>query len=256
MYNENSCLIADSHGIILISEVYMNVIKRVPLQSEIIEYIKQYIEKNNLRNGDKLPSQVELIKILGVSRSSIREAIKTLEAKNVLEVVNGRGVFVKDGSLNAISAEIEFGREKESLLELLEVRRVLEKEIIHLVIQNATEEELDEIEKILKVIMDKYHRGERQNIEDKQFHIAIHNSCHNRIMKQLINSIDELLNKLWEFPLGMKDPFTDTMPLHEELFKNIRERNVKKAQAINDKIIGMIYKDVKSANQKVYKTNE
>jgi hypothetical protein len=67
-------------------------------------------------------------------------------------------------------------------------------------------------------------------------------------MNQLIHSIDELLNKLWEFPLGMKDPFTETIPLHEELFINIRKRNVKKAQAVNDKIISMIYKDVKSAN--------
>lgn len=226
----------------------MSTIKRLPLQSEIIEFIKQYIEKNNLKNGDRLPSQSELIEILGVSRSSIREAIKTLEAKNVLEVANGKGIFVKDGSSNIISAEIEFGKEKESILELLEARRILEKEIIHLVIQNATEEELDEIEKILKVLMEKYHRGEKQNIEDRQFHIAINNSCHNRIMNQLIDSINELLNKLWEFPLGMKDPFTETIPLHEELFINIRKRNVKKAQAVNDKIISMIYKDVKSAN--------
>lgn len=185
---------------------------------------------------------------MGVSRSSIREAIKTLEAKNVLEVANGKGVFVKDGSSNTISAEIEFGKEKESILELLEARRILEKEIIHLVIQNATEEELDGIEEILKVLMEKYHRGVKQNVEDRQFHMAIYNSCHNRIMIQLIDSIDGLLNKLWEFPLGMKDPFTDTIPLHEDLFINIRKRNVKKAQAINDKIISMIYRDVKSAN--------
>ena len=121
----------------------MSTIKRVPLQSEIIEFIKQYIDKNNLRSGDRLPSQGELVELLGVSRSSIREAIKTLEAKDALEVVNGKGIFVKDGSSNSISAQIEFGKEKEAILELLEVRRILEKEIIRLVIQNATEEELD-----------------------------------------------------------------------------------------------------------------
>ena len=121
----------------------MSTIKRVTLQTEIIEFIKEYIDKNNLKSGDRLPSQAELMELLGVSRSSVREAIKTLEAKNALEVINGKGVFVKDGSSNSISAQIEFGKEKESILELLEVRKVLEKEILRLVIQNATEEEVE-----------------------------------------------------------------------------------------------------------------
>lgn len=225
----------------------MSSIKRLPLQSEIIEFIKQYIEKNDLKSGDKLPSQAELMNLLGVSRSSLREAIKTLEAKNILAVVNGKGIFVRDGSPNIISAQVEFRKEKESILELLEARRLLEREIIHLVIQNASEKELDEIESILKIVMDKYRRGEKQNAEDWQFHLAIYNCCHNRIMNQLILSIDGLLKKLWDFPLGMEDPFTDTMPLHEELFGGIRKRDVRKAQAVNDKIIHMVYEAVKNA---------
>lgn len=224
----------------------MSYLKRLPLQSEIIQYIKQYIDDNDLKSGDRLPSQAELMELIGVSRSSIREAIKTLEAKDILEVKNGKGIFVKDESANTISAQIELGKEKETILELLEARKILEREIIHLVIQNATEEELDEIEKILNIIMDKYNRGEKQNIEDRQFHLAIYNSCHNRIMNQLILSIDNLLKRLWEFPLGMEDPFTETMPLHRDLFNSIRKRNVKSAVSINDKIINMMYRDIKS----------
>lgn len=222
-------------------------IKRTPLQSDIIEFIKQYIEDNNLKKGDKLPSQERLVEMMGVSRSSLREAVKTLEAKNILQVVNGKGIYVADSSPNIISAQIEFRKEKESILELLEARKVLERSILHLVIQNASDEELDEIEKILNVVMDKYRRGEKQNKEDRQFHLAIYNSCHNSIMQQLISSIDSLLSKLFDFPLGMEDPFTSTIPLHKELFDSIRERNVRKAQAVNDKIINMMYKEVREA---------
>lgn len=225
----------------------MRPIKRTQLQSQIIEFIKQYIDENKLKSGDRLPSQEELINLMGVSRSSLREAIKTLEAKDILEVLNGKGIFIKNGSTNIISAQIEFRKEKESILELLEARRILEREIIHLVILNATEEELDEIGKILKVIMDKYHKGEKQNNSDKKFHLEIYNSCHNRIMNQLILSIYNLLENLWDFPLGMKDPFTKTMPLHEELYNCIRKRNVKKAQHINDKLIAMLCEDIKNA---------
>ena len=95
--------------------------------------------------------------------------------------------------------------------------------------------------------MDKYRRGEKQNKDDRQFHLAIYNSCHNRIMTQLILSIYNLLDKLWDFPLGMEDPFTETMPLHEELFDCIKKRKVRKAQNVNDKIIGMLCEDIRSA---------
>lgn len=225
----------------------MSSIKRMPLQSEIIEFVKQYIDKNKLKSGDKLPSQAELVNMLGVSKSSLREAIKTLEAKNILEVLNGKGIYVKDSSPNIISAQIEFRKEKESFLELLEARRILEREILHLVIQNATEDELNEVEEILKILMDKFNKGEKQNAEDRQFHLAIYNCCHNRVMNSLILSVYGLLQKIWDYPLGMNDPFTETIPLHEELFNSIRKRNVKKAQAINDKIINMLCKDVMSA---------
>lgn len=223
------------------------VIKRVSLQSEIIEFIKNYVEEKNLRSGDKLPSQNELIEMLGVSRTSLREAIKTLEAKNFLQVVNGKGIFLKNASSDILYTQIEFKKEKESILELLEVRRILEREIMSLVIKNATEEELDKIEKILNIVMEKYNKGEKQNKEDKEFHLAIYKFCHNKIMYQLILSIEDMLSKLWDFPLGLEDPFIDTIPLHRDLFNCIRKRDVKKAQAVNDKILHMMCDEVKNA---------
>lgn len=225
----------------------MTLIKRVPLQSEIIEFIKNYVEENNLKSGDRLPSQNELIEMLGVSRTSLREAVKTLEAKNFLEVLNGKGIFLKNASSDILYTQIEFKKEKESILELLEVRRIIEKEIMSLIVKNATEEELDEIEKILNVVMDKYNKGEKQNKEDKEFHLAIYKFCHNKIMYQLIFSIEDMLSKLWNFPLGLEDPFIDTIPLHKELFDNIRKRDIKKAQAVNDKILNMMCNEVKKA---------
>lgn len=58
-----------------------NVISRTPLQIEIIQYIKDYIKKNNLHSGDCLPSQAKLCEMMRVSRPALREAVKTLEAR-------------------------------------------------------------------------------------------------------------------------------------------------------------------------------
>ena len=64
-------------------------IKRTPLQSEIIRYIQEYIEENRLEAGERLPSQGQLIQMMGVSRTSLREAMKTLEAREIIKVKNG-----------------------------------------------------------------------------------------------------------------------------------------------------------------------
>lgn len=219
-------------------------IRRIPLQSEIIKFIREYIESHHLQSGDRLPSQEKLIEMMGVSRTALREAIKTLEARNILEIVNGKGVYVQDSSLQDLLTQLEFTKEKELLLEVLEARKILEREIVTLVVKNITDEELANLENILDIIMDKYNRGEHQNVEDKKFHYMVYEYSHNRIMQQLILSISGAMEKLWEFPLNMDSPFTETMPTHVDFYKALKHRDLKMAQYYNDKILDRMIKDV------------
>ena len=219
-------------------------IKRMPLQYEIITYIQDYIQDHELKAGDRLPSQAEMIEMMGVSRTALREAIKTLEAKEVLEVRNGRGVYVKENFADALSNQVNFTKEKETMIELLEVRRALEREMIRMIVERSTEEELDELGSIVKVLMEKYYRGERQNKEDKQFHDKLYEMSHHKTIQQLIQFLSENMSKFWEFPLDMKDPFTNTIPLHEDLYHALRERDIKKARQINTKILNMEIKEI------------
>ena len=79
----------------------VNKIKRTSLQSEIIRFILDYIREHDLNPGDKLPSQENLLAMMGVSRTSLREAMKTLEARGIPEIQNGKGAYV--GGLVAVS---------------------------------------------------------------------------------------------------------------------------------------------------------
>ena len=108
-------------------------IQRTSLQSEIIRYIQNYIQENGLKPGDRLPSQEKLIEMMGVSRTSLREAMKTLEARNVLEAKNGKGIYVGRQEVNDLLRLIDFAKEKELLLDTLEVRKILEREILRMV---------------------------------------------------------------------------------------------------------------------------
>ena len=221
-------------------------IQRTSLQSEIIRYIQNYIQENGLKPGDRLPSQEKLIEMMGVSRTSLREAMKTLEARNVLEAKNGKGIYVGSQEVNDLLRLIDFAKEKELLLDTLEVRKILEREILRMVIHSATREELEELGAITRVLMAKFRRGEQQTAEDKKFHYTIYRLSHNQVMYQLILSISGVMDKFWEFPLNMEDPFLESLPLHEELYNAICEKNVKKAQAINEKLLDAVYRDIRN----------
>lgn len=222
-----------------------NKIHRTSLQLEIIRYIQSYIEENDLKAGDKLPSQEKLLEMMGVSRTSLREAMKTLEARNVLKVCNGKGVYVNEKQDNAFLTLIDFTKEKGNLLEALEIRRILEHEIIRMVIQRATNEELEELGEITGILMKKYLNGERHAMEDKKFHNMIYRLSHSEVMYQLILSIRHIMDQFWQYPLDMEDPFLASTPLHKTLYEAICERNVKKAQSINEQLLNIVFEEIK-----------
>lgn len=220
--------------------------KKMPLQSEIIRFIQNYITENNLKEGDKLPSQERLIGMIGVSRTSLREAVKTLEARGVVTVLNGKGIYIAGNPSDALQFTLDMTEQKESLLELVEIRRALEREILRLAVQKVTDQELAELGVLKDILLAKYYRGEEQSTEDWQFHQMIYSFAHNKTMTHLISTILEGFEIFWKHPLDMKDPFTETIPLHGELYNALCQRNVKLAQTINDEILDRVYTDIQN----------
>ena len=215
-------------------------IKRVSLQSEIIKYIQSYIEEHDLKEGDRLPSQGQFIEMMQVSRTALREAVKTLEA----EVKNGKGIFVgcRRRKATALESLIGFTMERESLIEALEARRAMETELMAMVVRNATDQEMDELGELTEVLM-------KNTEEDKAFHEKIYLMCHNKVFYAVLKVLDEYTDRLWQFPLDIEDPFKASMPYHEMLYQALRERDIKKAQKINNKLLDCVYDDIAIAHQ-------
>ena len=220
--------------------------KKATLQSEIIRFIQNYITENQLKQGDKLPSQEQLIAMIGVSRTSLREAVKTLEAKGIVTVLNGKGIYIAGAHHEALQVTLDMTEQKESLLELVDIRRALEREIIRLAVQKATDQDLAELGKVKDILLAKYYRGEDQAAEDWQFHCMLYSFAHNRTMTKLITGILEAFEVFWNHPLDMPDPFTETIPLHETLYNALCQRNVRLAQTINDEILDRVRTDIQN----------
>jgi DNA-binding FadR family transcriptional regulator len=152
--------------------------------------VKTYILDNHLRPGDPLPSETELSRQLDVSRNSVREAVKVLESQGVIEIRRGTGLFVHQFSFGSLLERMQYGVlfDLNELIELIEVRRVLEHGVIEVGLSEMTQEHADKLAGIVEQMHLRQERGEIILEEDRTFHNLLFESLGNRTLLELIDS--------------------------------------------------------------------
>jgi GntR family transcriptional regulator, transcriptional repressor for pyruvate dehydrogenase complex len=168
------------------------------LYEQIVGQIEESIRKGELTAGSQLPAERDLAKQFGVSRTAVREAIKALQEKGLVDAFPGRGTFVTNGVPNAMRRSLDKlvnSGEEEGRAYLVEVRDILEPEIAALAAVRADEEDLAAMREAVK-IMDAASRDSDAYIEaDLDFHLALAEAAANPIVLSLIDSIVGLLRE-------------------------------------------------------------
>lgn len=154
-------------------------------------YTRIVVEKL-FRPGEKLPNELEWSAELGVSRATLREAIRALSTQGVLEVRRGKGTFVSRRVEEIGDSGFDrLDRVRVQLRDLFELRRIFEPQVARLACRRATEEELAEIlargEAVERCILE----GRDRTQADRAFHAAIVRASHNEFMVRLMPVIDE-----------------------------------------------------------------
>jgi len=152
----------------------------------------QIVAEGQMAPGDKLPNELDLSQALGVSRTTLREAIRTLTAQGVLEVRRGRGTFVSQ----RVEEIDDFGfgqldRSRSQLRELFEVRAIFEPEMAALACVRATAEELADILARGEAVERCIRAGEDRTQSDRDLHAAIVRATHNEFMMRLLPIISQ-----------------------------------------------------------------
>ena len=124
------------------------IVQSSRLYEQIVKQIEDSIERGDLKEGDQLPAERELALQFGVSRTAVREAVKALREKGLVEAYPGRGTFITSETSNSI--RLTFDRmiksgPRDGTLHLVEVREILEPEIAALAAKRVTEENLNEL---------------------------------------------------------------------------------------------------------------
>jgi DNA-binding FadR family transcriptional regulator len=163
--------------------------ERPILSRSIQDLIRNYILGRNLRPGDPLPPQGKLASDLGVSRNSVREAVRALESLGILEVRHGTGLFVRSANLDAVLDVLSYNLAFEplSLLDLLRIRRLLESSIISEVAQRIQQEDLEACRGILKEWESNVNAGLSFTEQERLFHETLYRGIGNQLIVDLID---------------------------------------------------------------------
>lgn len=167
-------------------------IKNKLLAEQIEEEIFQYILNTPFNVGDKLPNEFELGEHFGVGRSTIREAVKQLISKGVLEVRRGSGTYV----VNTMPVDLDplglqgLADKMTLALDLVEVRLLLEPGMAEMAARNATEEDIKELTDLCDTVERKIREGEDYIRDDIAFHTCVAECSKNKVVEQLIPVID------------------------------------------------------------------
>ena len=179
-------------------KIVYKLVRTSRLYEQIVQQIEESIVKGDLKAGDQLPAERDLAQRFGVSRTAVREAVKALREKGLVEAYSGRGTFITDGTTHAVRQSLDLMvkiGQPEGSTHLAEVRAILEPEIAALAAARIQEPELATMREAVAA-MDRAGQDPETYIEaDLDFHLALAEGAANPLILSLLDSIVGLLRE-------------------------------------------------------------
>ena len=210
-------------------------LNKTNLYEEILKEIIRLIKKESWKSGEKIPGEIALAEAFGVSRNSIREALKALELSGIIIAKAGKGTFLSDNVFNNIRRmELTWAlRDTHSLEELVQTRFIVEPELVALAAQNANSNDIREMNEIIEKTIEVVKNDKYTIEEGMKFHLRMIKASKNNILTKFMNSIvDELcVHRLLRVKEYIdKDQIFKEMKEHSFLVKLIEHGEVEKAR--------------------------
>jgi len=172
-------------------------IKQEKISTKIAEQIKTLINSGELKPGDALPPERELVKVFSVSRASLREALNTLAGMGFLEMSQQHRTIVKSLASGRITDPLHhlLQEDIQTVFELIEVRKAVETWSAYHAAKRATADDIARLEKSVESMQLKIEQGISVVEDDANFHLAISEATHNKIQTHLMFSIYDILKE-------------------------------------------------------------
>jgi DNA-binding FadR family transcriptional regulator len=205
---------------------------------EIIQIFKDKVVSGELRPGDKMPTETELMEQLGLSRTPIREAIKILEAIGIIEIKRGEGMFVRRTALNMNLNPLIMGMILQSgnVKALIEFRQYFEHMIIEVAWEHYSAQEYERLVLACNELADSLNLDTKAWIEmDLQFHYLVLEMTHNSFIIEIGKTVYELFRGKME-NIDRKIARENTLVTHKLYLKVLKDKNEKDFERLKRKI--------------------
>ena len=208
------------------------VVRKNKVYEEVAQQIERLILKK-LRPGDKLPSERELAEMLKVSRSSIRDAIRGLELRGLVEPRQGAGTIVREIAAEPLASPFASAlkRRKEMVSELLDFRKMLEPPLAARAATHASADEISEMEEILQRQDAKQSQGEPAVAEDAEFHYSVALASGNSVVLKVLDIIMDLLRDTRERSLQVEGRPQRSLAGHRRILAAIKRHDAEAAKS-------------------------
>jgi GntR family transcriptional repressor for pyruvate dehydrogenase complex len=228
-------------------------VKKEKIPQSIVVQFRQNLMEGRLIPGQRLPSEIKLAEMFGVSRSSLREAMQTLEGMGMIERRKRGGTTIRQITLEDLVGIYTPKSEDETLFDLLETREVLEVSVVQLAVRRASTEELEELEKLIVWMEEEPEQAARADI---LFHIALARISQNQVMTNIIKSLKEIMFKLQDktffYPGRLQEIITEHRLIlnaikakDEQLAQECMRQHLNKANHILEKVNHILEKELK-----------
>ncbi len=217
-----------------LSDMFKSVGTSQLLSHKVEEKIEAAIADGRFAIGDKLPSEMELCKQFGVSRTVMREALRMLSARRLVRIEKGRGIFVATPSVASVSDPmalyLHLNRGANHALDVVHARQLIEPPIAAEAARRHTEEDAERIVANLDMLKACEHPFEKLSKLDMEFHVLIAEATHNPMMPLLIHPIQQLMPKIKTgVYYAVDDAHESAVEWHTAIVEAILDRDAKAA---------------------------
>ena len=223
------------------------VVRKKRVYKEVANQIEHLI-LTTLKPGDRLPGERELASMLGVSRSSLRDALVRLEVMGLIESRQGAATVVCDVSSDALIPSLAkvIAHKQHLIEELLDFRGMLEPLLAARAARHATEEDISRMEEILTRQERKVNGGKLAIEEDSEFHYAIATASRNTVVLKVLDIVMDLLRETRAQSLQTKGRPPKSLSGHRRIIAAIKRHNCDAAEAAMRQHINDIEKIVQT----------
>lgn len=208
---------------------FVPIARNQRLSDKVAEQLLLSIQSDRLVPGSRLPSERELGEQFGVSRTVIREAVRSLAAKGVLEVRSGSGVHVAAVAASSVSEQMALflrGRGPIDYAKINEVRLALEIRTARLAAERATDEDITELREHCERMAAITNDVEAASHEDVGFHRAVARATHNELFVVMLDSIGDVLLEIRRVTLGVPQRIKEGVAFHERILERIAAHDI------------------------------